>query len=301
MQVRVRADDVAEFLDSPVRGGNPWIYHARSIDSLETGCVLFVSRWSEEFQQRLAHRDDLLALVPESCEDECGCPHIVTPNPRLAFAYVLQKFFSDAKSPCIAVTARVASSSQIGLDVSIGECCVIGDNVAIGDRTVIHHHVVIADNTVIGHDCLIRSNTVIGEEGFGFAFDKEKQPVRLPHLGSVELGNYVEIGALNTIARGTLDKTIIGDFVKTDDHVHIAHNVRIGKNTLITACAEISGSVTIGENAWIGPNAAIMDKVGIGSDSLVGLGAVVTRPVGENLVVFGNPAKRVRTRHSVAS
>jgi UDP-3-O-[3-hydroxymyristoyl] glucosamine N-acyltransferase len=84
--------------------------------------------------------------------------------------------------------------------------------------------------------------------------------------------------------------------VKIDDHVFIAHNVEVGENTLIIACAEISGSVTIGRGVWIGPNASIRDKVTIGDKALVGLGAVVTKNVVDNAVVAGNPAKFIRNR-----
>ena len=88
---------------------------------------------------------------------------------------------------------------------------------------------------------------MIGQRGFGFEREIDGKPVSFPHFGSVVIGDYVEIGALNTVVAGALSDTIIGDFVKTDDHVHIAHNVSIGDKTFITACSEISGSVSIGQ------------------------------------------------------
>ena len=147
--------------------------------------------------------------------------------------------------------------------MTIGEYSVIGNNVVIGDGTEIRHHVVIGANTVIGKDCLIKSNTVIGEEGFGFERDKQGLPTRIPHLGRVIIGHSVELGALNTVMKGTIDDTIIEDHVKTDDHVHIGHNVRIGRGCLITACSEISGSVEIGEMTWLGPNCSVMNGISI--------------------------------------
>ena len=159
---------------------------------------------------------------------------------------------------------------------------------------LIRNHVVIYDSTVIGNNCLIRSSTIIGEEGFGFERDKEQVPIRFPHIGRVVIGNNVEIGALSTVARGTLDDTWIGDNVKIDDHVHIAHNVHIGKNTIITACSEVSGSTSIGANSWLAPNCSIMNGISLGENVFVGLGAVVTKPVESGRVVVGNPARVLR-------
>ncbi len=171
---------------------------------------------------------------------------------------------------------------------------VIGDNVIIGDNTEIRHHVVIGDNTVIGNNCLVKSHTVIGEEGFGFERDENGVPIRIPHLGRVVIGNNVEIGALNTVMRGTLDDTIVADNVKTDDHVHIGHNVYIGRGCVITACAEISGSAKIGEMTSLGPNCSVMNGISIGSNCIVGLGTVVTKSLPNDVVAAGCPARVLR-------
>ena len=147
------------------------------------------------------------------------------------------------------------------------------------EHTIIANNVIISDNVRIGKSCYIKSNTVIGEDGFGFDFEEDGTPFRIPHIGSVYIGNNVEIGAQNTIARGTLDNTIIEDNVKTDDQVHIAHNCKIGKNTLITACVEISGSVEIGANCWIGPNSSIIQKIKIEDNVTIGIGTIVIKDV----------------------
>lgn len=112
----------------------------------------------------------------------------------------------------------------------------------------------------------------------------------MPHLGGVVIGSAVNIGALNTIVAGTIEPTVVENYVQTDDHVHIAHNCHIKRGALITACVEISGSVTVGENTTIGPNASIMNKITIGRDVVVGLGAVVTRSFGDGVTIAGNPA-----------
>ena len=96
------------------------------------------------------------------------------------------------------------------------------------------------------------------------------------------------------IARGTIGDTIIGDHVKLDDHVFVAHNVEIGDCTLVVAGAVICGSVKIGKRCWIGANSTIKEHVKIGDDAFVGMGAVVLDDVAENAVVVGNPARFLR-------
>jgi len=131
-------------------------------------------------------------------------------------------------------------------------------------------------------------------DGFGFDFEEDGTPVRIPHIGNVIIGNNVEIGAKNTIARGTIDNTVIANNVKIDDQVHIAHNCFIGNNTIITACVEISGSVTIGENCWIGPNCSIIQKVTIGDNTTIGIGSIITKDIEANKKIMGLESLELR-------
>ncbi|OQB32342.1 MAG: UDP-3-O-acylglucosamine N-acyltransferase [Bacteroidetes bacterium ADurb.Bin174] len=187
-------------------------------------------------------------------------------------------------------------TAKIGKDVVIGNNCTIGRNVVIGDYTEIHNNVVLVDGVQIGKHCRIKSNTVIGEKGFGFSFEKDGTPIELPHMASVQIDDYVEIGALNTVVGGALKNTEIQSYVKTDDHVHIAHNCKIGAKTVITACTEISGSVTVGKKCWLGPNCSIMNKITIGDNCYIGLGAVVLKDVPPGAVMAGNPAKILKLK-----
>jgi UDP-3-O-[3-hydroxymyristoyl] glucosamine N-acyltransferase len=113
----------------------------------------------------------------------------------------------------------------------------------------------------------------------------------MPHVGGVRIGEFVDIGANCSVDQGTFSPTVIEDFVKIDNGVHIAHNVQIGTRTLITAHAEISGSVQIGCDVWIGPNASLRDRIKVGNGALIGIGSVVTKDVNEKTVVYGSPAK----------
>ena len=219
--------------------------------------------------------------------------YILVENPRLSFAKLLSKYYKPSTEFKIHPTAIIGKNCKVG-KVLVGPYTVIGDNVEIGDGSIIFPSVVISDNVKIGKNVIIKSNATVGQKGFGFEFDKNHIPISIPHIGGVVIGNNVEIGANNTVVRGTLKNTIISDYVKTDDHVHIAHNVQIGERTVITACAEISGSVKIGSDCWLGPNCSIMNDITIGNRVLVGLGAVVIKSVPDNVVVAGNPARILR-------
>jgi UDP-3-O-[3-hydroxymyristoyl] glucosamine N-acyltransferase len=239
----------------------------------------------------------ILLLLPQNCSNanNSNCSVIHVKNPRLAFAKAATQFFTQKPEAHISDSASIGLHVNLGNGVSIGHNCVIGDNVLIGENTVINHNTIIHDNTIIGSNCYIKSGTVIGEDGFGFDFEEDGTPVRIPHLGKVIIGDHVEIGAKNSIARGTLNDTVISDHVKTDDQVHIAHNCNIGPNTIITACAELSGSVTIGENCWLGPNCSIIQKVTIADNVTIGIGAVVVNDIEANKKVMGLDALQLKS------
>jgi len=294
MGVPVRSKDIAEFLSKELKGHDREVIKPCSLNQSCAGGLVFAKKYSEGILEGIATRGNLTAIVTPEYEDKLLCSYIISDNPRLDFALAVQEFFVAKLPTRIADSACLGNNVSIGQNVTIGEYSVIGDNVVIGDGTEIRHHVVIGDNSIIGNRCLIKSNTVIGEEGFGFERDEQGRPIRIPHLGKVIIGDCVELGALNTVMRGTIDDTIVEDHVKTDDHVHIGHNVRIGRGCLITACSEISGSVDIGEMTWLGPNCSVMNGIQIGSNVFVGLGTVVNKSVESGVVIAGSPARILR-------
>lgn len=229
------------------------------------------------------------SVVIASSGGYSGCGAIlVSPQPRLDFAKALLALSDEPGFVGFDTAPQIHPTARIGANV------VIGRGVTIGAHTIIHNNVVIGDGVRIGERCRIKSNTVIGEDGFGFERDDEGLPIRMVHLGSVVIGDDVEIGSLNTVCRGTLVDTVIGAHVKTDDHVHIAHNCSIGRGVLLTACVELSGGVDIGDFAWVGPNSSVINQATIGDGAFVGIGANVTKSVAAGVVVAGNPAKQLR-------
>ena len=280
----VKVEEIANFLTSKFYGSNLSIQRATSLDNAQDNVVVF-----SKTLKSIEIDNKCLILVPLNYEyfDHCKYTVIKVENPRLAFAKVVNKFFGYKVDIGISKTAKIGENSMVDLSVSIGENCVIGKNVVIKKGTIINHNVIISDGVVIGEDCYIKSGAVIGEDGFGFDFEKDGTPVRIPHIGSVIIGNDVEIGSNTVIVRGTLNNTIVGDNVKIDDQVFIAHNCKIGDKSVIIAFAEISGSVAIGQNCWIGPNSSIIQKVKIGDNVIIGIGTIITGDIEDNKKIMG--------------
>jgi len=160
----------------------------------------------------------------------------------------------------IAAGAVIGAQARIAAGCSIGPNCVIEDYAEIGPNTRLVASVHIAHHVQVGRDGLIHPGVVIGADGFGQAWRGE-QWQKVPQLGSVRIGDSVEIGANTTIDRGALDDTVIEDGVRIDNLVQIAHNVRIGAHTAIAACVGIAGSAVIGRYCLIGGAAAILGHI----------------------------------------
>lgn len=197
-------------------------------------------------------------------------PALISPNPHLVFAHLATLFSPpDAIVPGIHPTAVVDPAARIHPKAAIGPHCVIEAGAEVEEAAVIGPHCVIAANARIGEQsrlvarvyvgkavtmgrcCVMHPGVVIGADGFGFAQDGERW-IKVPQLGSVRIGNDVEIGANTTVDRGALDDTVLEDGVKLDNQIQIGHNVRIGAHTAIAACTGISGSTVIGRRCMIG-------------------------------------------------
>lgn len=219
----------------------------------------------------------------------------LTKNPKDLF-FLAADYLSGAEQvPGISETAVLGSSVVLGENVSIGNGTCVGEDVTIGSGTVIEANVTICDHVAIGECCLIKAGAVIGGKGFGYS-KNDGQYRTIRHYGSVIIGNHVDIGSNTCIDRGTMDDTVIADGVKIDNLCHIAHNVRIGKNTIVIANSTICGSVQIGENVYIAPHSVIMNQLKIDDGAMIGMAAAVTKDVQAGTVNIGCPAKAVRIR-----
>ncbi|MDR2084542.1 MAG: UDP-3-O-(3-hydroxymyristoyl)glucosamine N-acyltransferase [Bacteroidales bacterium] len=183
----------------------------------------------------------------------------------------------------------VTSGCEIGSNTKIYAQVYLGKNVTIGSNTKIYPGVKIYANCRIGNNCIINAGTIIGADGFGFIQENGKN-IKVPHLGNVVIENDVEIGANCTIDKATLGSTIIRQGVKMDNLIHVAHNVEIGKNTVIASQAGIAGSTKIGDNCMIGGQVGIIDHIVIGNNvKIIAQSGVITK-IKDNETFMGTPA-----------
>lgn len=220
---------------------------------------------------------------------------IVVNNPKMSLAMIGIYFFAEKWEPTIHPTAVIDPEATIGTGVHIGAYTVIG-KASIGDHCVIDANVRIYDSVEMGKDCYIKSGAILGGEGFGYERDKDGNRFRFPQIGSLIIGDDVEVGANTCIDRGALSDTIIGSHTKINNLCHIAHNNVIGENVAIAGCVNVSGGNIIDDNVWIAPNSSLRGYVHIGERAFVGMGAVVVKdiPAGETWV--GNPAHKLEKK-----
>jgi UDP-3-O-[3-hydroxymyristoyl] glucosamine N-acyltransferase len=255
---------------------------------------------------------------------------ILVTRPRLAMAGITAMFeIAPAAVSGIAATAEIDATALIGKGASVGAFCVIGAQVKIGDNAKILPHVTIGENTTIGADCLLYSgvrigsrvrigdrfiahyNAVIGSDGFSFVtpetgaieaaksshtstLSAKPQPYsRIASIGSVEIGDDVEIGALSSVDKGTVADTRIGRGTKIDNHVQIGHNVQIGQDCLLCAHSAVAGSSILGDRVVLGGQAGVADHIKLGDGVIAGGASAILSNVPAGRVVMGYPAVKM--------
>jgi UDP-3-O-[3-hydroxymyristoyl] glucosamine N-acyltransferase len=241
-------------------------------------------------------------LVAPALQDDVPAPaaRVLVADPYVAYARLSQWFEAllapAGRAPAIDPAAHVDPSARIGAGVDvgpgasiaagasvgegsrIGAGCAIGEGVSVGPGSVLHPGVVVYAGVTIGARAVIHSGTVVGSDGFGFAPSPDGY-LKIAQLGSVRIGDDVEIGANCAIDRGALDDTEIGDGVKIDNLVQVAHNVRIGAHTVIAGCVGIAGSATIGARCMIGGGVGIAGHLAVCDGAVIGGFSLVERNV----------------------
>ena len=225
-----------------------------------------------------------IVILDTRFQDHYTGDSIVTDTPRIAFGKIINLLHppvarkagihpsavigsdcSIANSSCIGANVVIGDAVEIGEDTSVAAGTVIEDAVHIGDGTQIGANSTIYRRTKIGNNCRFSAGVVLGAPGFSFEWDGVSWiPIR--NIGSVTIGDDVDIGACTSIDRGSIGETRVHDGVRIDNNCHIGHNVQIGANTLIVANVGIAGSVTIGQRCVIGGQVAIKDNVSIADE-----------------------------------
>jgi UDP-3-O-[3-hydroxymyristoyl] glucosamine N-acyltransferase len=316
MARKISIADLANMVKGRVLGGSgeqATVTGTCAIDNYVKGRVSFIR--SPKYADFLAGLKGAVVLIPESfiglCEEYPQNLYIVVEDVVDSLMDIHDFFYGDEAAVTregTAATASVDKSAKVGSHAYIGEHVCIGNNVVIGDSTKIMHGASVLDGVTIGNrtliypgvciyhgcrignDCIIDAGAVIGGEGFRYEQFVERKVVRrMLHVGSVVIGDRVDIGANCAIDRATFegDATIISDDVKIDNLVHIAHNAKIGARTLIVTQTCIGGSSRVGEDVWIGIGAAVSDNVKIGDRAKVLLNAVVAYDVPAGEMVSG--------------
>ncbi|RPH31464.1 MAG: UDP-3-O-(3-hydroxymyristoyl)glucosamine N-acyltransferase [Bacteroidales bacterium] len=190
--------------------------------------------------------------------------------------------------------AYISENAVIGSNVKIYPNAYIGDNVKIGDSCIIYPSATIYEDCVLGNSCVIHAGAVIGADGFGFASGEDTNYKKVPQIGNVIIEDHVEIGANATIDRATMGSTILRKGVKLDDHVHIAHNVEVGENTVMAAQSGVAGSTKIGKNCMFGGQVGISPHLRIADGVKAGAQAGIPSDIKkEGSIVLGSPASDI--------
>ena len=177
--------------------------------------------------------------------------------------------------PLIHPSAFVHSSAKIDPTARIGPMCVVEAHAVIGKRSWLKSRVTVSQACTVGEDCILHSGVVIGADGFGFALEN-KAWLKIEQLGSVRIGNQVEIGANSCIDRGALGDTVIEDGVKLDNLIQIGHNVHVGAHTAMAGCVGIAGSARIGAHCTLGGGAIILGHLQLADHVHISAASVAT-------------------------
>jgi len=239
---------------------------------------------------------------------------IVVKNPYLAMITILDMFDQRPVPTCEISENSIIHSSvdkkqnlHVGAFSVINKNVILGNNVYIGsgvvvnsgsvieDNSVIYDNVVLYDNTIVGENSIIHSGAVIGSDGFGYHTDN-KVHHKIPHIKSVIIGNNVEIGASCTIDRGSVQDTVIGDFSKLDNQVHLAHNVKLGHGCLLAGGVFVAGSTTIENFVTIAGKTDIGPHLTIGEKAVIAARSCVLKSLTGSKMYAGNPARPIKEK-----
>ncbi|HGM6862766.1 TPA: UDP-3-O-(3-hydroxymyristoyl)glucosamine N-acyltransferase [Serratia rubidaea] len=294
----IRLADLAQQLDAQLHGdGDLVITGIASMHSAQTGQITFLS--NSRYQQQLSSCQASAVVLTEADLPHCRSAALVVKNPYLTYARMAQLMDTTpapaqdiapsavispeaqlGKNVAVGANAVIESGAVLGDNVVIGPGCFIGKNARLGAGTRLWANVTVYHEVEIGQGCLIQSGTVIGADGFGYANERGNW-VKIPQLGTVIIGDRVEIGACTTIDRGALDNTLIGNGVIIDNQCQIAHNVVIGENTAVAGGVIMAGSLKIGRYCQIGGASVINGHMEIADQVVVTGMGMVMRPITE--------------------
>lgn len=280
----------------------------REVDSLGTlegagpTAVTFLA--NPKYRKHLPGTRAGAVLLTESDLDACPTAALVCKNPYTLYARIAQYLnpvpaFSPGIHPSAVVeaAAHVAESAWVGPQAYVGEGADIGDGVFVGPGSIVEAgarvgagtrlvgRVYLGRDVSVGRRCILHPGCVLGADGFGLAPDTDGW-VKVPQLGSVRLGDDVEVGANTTIDRGALDDTVLEDDVRLDNQIQIGHNVHVGAHTAMAGCAKVAGSTRIGHSCLIGGDVGIAGHLTIANRVTITAKTLVNHSIHEDGGVY---------------
>jgi len=308
--VKFTAQQIAGILEGDVVG-NPdvEVFKLSKIEEGIEGSITFLS--NPKYKHYIYSTNASITIVNKTfiSENDIKTTLIKVDDAYVAFSKIME-YYNSVKFNKVGIEqpSFISDSSKYGENIYIGAFSYLGNNVVIGDNVRIFPNTYIGDNvtignntmifsgakiyadTVIGNHCVINSGVIIGADGFGFAPNEDGSYSKIPQIGNVIIEDYVDVGATTTIDRATMGSTIIRVGVKLDNQIQIAHNVEIGKNTVIAAQTGIAGSAKIGENCQIGGQVGIAGHITIGNNVKIQAQSGIGKSIKDNEIIQGSPA-----------
>ncbi|MGB5197580.1 MAG: UDP-3-O-(3-hydroxymyristoyl)glucosamine N-acyltransferase [Candidatus Deferrimicrobium sp.] len=303
---------LAEKIGALLQGPDVEVSGIAGVDEAGPGQVTFLSNPKYARQARETKASAIIAIQPVA---GAGCAFLLTPDPYLAFALAVGQFHPPVRLAAgISAQASVHPTAVLGGEVHVGPFAVVAEGAVLGDRvtlypgayvgkgavvgedTVLHPRVTLYEGVRVGKRVLLHAGCVIGSDGFGFA--PTPQGFRkIPQVGTVDIGDDVEIGANTTIDRAALGVTRVGPGTKLDNLIQVGHNVEIGRDTVIAAQVGISGSVRVGNRVMIGGQSGLAGHLEVGDGVMLGAktGVIASLSSKENRTWSGVPAMPHRT------
>lgn len=305
--------------------GNVTLTHICGINSIKEGGLAYITNPAKLSNLPTpkgifdARQKDIHSIIaPENCAiiapagvQSSNHNLIFSNDPMVSHVEAAKWIFDSPKqSHQISDQASIGNNACLGKDVTIDANAVVYDNVTIGDRSIIragtvimensqigsdtllYPNVIVRENCQIGNNCIIHPGAVIGADGFGF-FQRDNKNLKIPQIGNVIIEDEVEIGACTTIDRARFESTVIGQGSKLDNHIHIAHNVKLGSHSLIAAQSGIAGSVTTGDYLMMGGQSGIKDNLIIGSKVTLLARTLITSKTDDQSIVAGMPSRPI--------
>lgn len=307
----VRLGDLAEQFGCELVGDPDLVIErVASLEDADSASLSFLS--GSNFRKQLPSTKAAAVILRAGDASDCPAASLISDDPYASYARMAAVIHPEpVREPGLHATAvvadgaTVAPSAHIAANTVIEAGAVIGDNVYVGPGAVVGPgctignnsrllaNVTLVRNVATGERCIFHPGAVIGSDGFGNAMTPEGW-VKVPQLGGVRIGDDVEIGANSTVDCGAIGDTIIGNGVRLDNQVQIAHNVRIGDHTAMAACCGIAGSAIIGKRCMFAGMSGTVGHVEVCDDVVVSGKAVVTKDISEPGVYAGKfPAEPV--------